>query len=202
MLHYTVTVQWDVLSLLILPPCGAGQVFVSQTLDLLLSGFTRLQCCFPLHWIPLSLFQCSASAPFSSVLEHFQMLFFFFVLLVPSISFSLTALWKCRETYKHISVNTSDVVPEFKSFTHNTGRHDLGLFVWRKKAELAKNLTALYVCVCVWTKTTVCVHTLLLASYSFVFSFFSPWSLCGADVHLQGCAERAFLSIFTGGCTC
>lgn len=154
------------------------------------------RCLFHRHWICFSRASPASSAAShcteyhsaysSAQLQHLflqswntsKWFFFFFVLLVPSISFSLTALWKCRETYKHISVNTSDVVPEFKSFTHNTGRHDLGLFVWRKKAELAKNLTALYVCVCVCEQKQLCVFTRCFWQVIHLCFLFFPPDLC------------------------
>lgn len=172
------------------------------------------RCLFHRHWICFSRASPASSAAShcteyhsaysSAQLQHLFLqswntskCFFFFFLLVPSISFSLTALWKCRETYKHISVNTSDVVPEFKSFTHNTGRHDLGLFVWRKKAELAKNLTALYVCVCVCVNKNncVCSHVAFGKLFICVFFFFpliSVWSWCPPSGMRRACISEYF----------
>lgn len=146
-------------------------------------------------------------ALFLTLLEYFQKLFFFFS--CPQ-SFSL---WQYSETYERISVNTSDVVPEFKSFLITLAEATWGCLCDGKE-KLFRNWQR---CICVRYQSDVCVCeqsvcVLLAFGNLFICVFFLSffYSLCGsllsrrfgADVHLQGYASHAFLSIFTWGWTC
>lgn len=76
-------------------------------------------------WTPLHLF---------AILEHFQNLF------LPSAFLSLCpqslSLWQRGETWSRISVNTSEVVPEFKSFTERRQTQLGGVCVMKRKIYL------------------------------------------------------------------
>lgn len=140
-----------------------------------------------LHWTPLHLF---------AILEHFQNPF-----LSSSSSSFLSmcphslSLWQCGETCLRISVNMSEVVPEFKSFTQRWQTQLGGVCVMERKIYLETDGGA---SVSVrgrkrksWRekgKMCDCMFILLMATFG-VFLFFTVWyRLKRADVHLRGCA--------------
>lgn len=137
-------------------------------------------------WTPLHLF---------AILEHFQNLF------LPSSFLSLCpqslSLWQRGETWSRISVNTSEVVPEFKSFTERRQTQLGGVCVMKRKIYLETDGAASVLVRGRKTESGREREDVRLRVYiadgnfwcfSFFFSFF--YTLCyllrRADVHLRG----------------